>query len=655
MSQTIKSGIFHENMNPAVRPQDDLFRFVNGTWLSTKEIPVDRASDGQFYRLHEEAQKQVRAIIEELANSQPESGRVAQKIGDLYRSFMNEQRIEELGITPIKKDLDCALSVSSVTEFIALMGELEARGNGGLFYTFISSDAHNSTVNIAHIGQSGLSLPDEAYYRDEQFAQLVTALQEHICRMFELANISDPAGHAARVVSLETAIAGHHWDQVKERDVDLTYNKLTFAELTQLTPAFDWALWMRSTQMPEAVLANVVVAQPSYFEGINQLLRDFDAASWSSWLTWHLLSGSAAYLSSEFVGQNFSFYGTTLSGTPELRERWKRGVSLVEGSLGEAIGEIYVQRHFSQAAKQRMKVLVGNLIEAYRQDIALLDWMSQETKEKAFAKLDSFTPKIGYPDKWRDFGALVITPDDLIGNLAAITKYYQDYEFAKIGAPIDRLEWHITPQTINAYYNPRMNEIVFPAAILQPPFFDLEADDAVNYGGIGSVIGHEIGHGFDDQGSKYDGDGNLENWWSESDRVEFEKRAKNLIEQFDVLRPALAPDVHVNGALTIGENIGDLGGLSIAYKAYQIALNGASAPVLDGLTGDQRFFIGYAQIWCAKQRPEEIRRRISSDPHSPEEFRTNQIVRNCDPFYKAFDVGSGDNMYLSPDQRVQIW
>jgi len=407
--------------------------------------------------------------------------------------------------------------------------------------------------------------------------------------------------------------------------------------------------------MPEAVLANVVVAQPSYFEGINQLLRDFDAASWSSWLTWHLLSGSAAYLSSEFVGQNFSFYGTTLSGTPELRERWKRGVSLVEGSLGEAIGEIYVQRHFSQAAKQRMKVLVGNLIEAYRQDIAALDWMSQETKEKAFAKLDSFTPKIGYPDKWRDFGALVITPDDLIGNLAAITKYYQDYEFAKIGAPIDRLEWHITPQTINAYYNPRMNEIVFPAAILQPPFFDLEADDAVNYGGIGSVIGHEIGHGFDDQGSKYDGDGNLENWWSESDRVEFEKRAKNLIEQFDVLRPALAPDVHVNGALTIGENIGDLGGLSIAYKAYQIALNGASAPVLDGLTGDQRFFIGYAQIWCAKQRPEEIRRRISSDPHSPEEFRTNQIVRNFDPFYKAFDVGSGDNMYLSPDQRVQIW
>ena len=655
MSKDLKSGIFLDYMKPDVRPQDDLFRFVNGHWLETKEIPADRAADGHFNRLRELSQDQVRAIINDLSETVAAPGSNAQKIGDLYRSFMDEDRIEALGISPIQADLDRTLSVATRSEFLEVMGELELRGFGGLFYTYISTDARASDQNITYMGQSGLSLPDEAYYREAEYAAIRTALVDQIEAIFTLAKISDAKGHATRVLELETQIASHHWDQVKDRDADLTYNKRSFTELQAMMSAFDWKLWMGATQMPDRILAEVVVGQPSYFEGINVMLEKFDRDAWSSWLAWHLLSGAASYLSRDFVNQNFAFYGTILSGIPELRERWKRGVGLVEGALGEAIGEIYIQRHFPQAAKDRMQELVANLIEAYRVDIAALDWMSEETKAKAFIKLDKFTPKIGYPDKWQDYSSLEIVPDDLIANLAAIAKFGQEYQFSKIGAPVDRLEWHMTPQTVNAYYNPGMNEIVFPAAILQPPFFDLEADDAVNYGAIGAVIGHEIGHGFDDQGSKYDGHGNLENWWSESDRIEFEKRTAKLIEQYDALHPTLAPDVHVNGALTIGENIGDLGGLTIAYKAYQIALNGNPAPAIDGFTGYQRLFIGYAQTWCGKQRPEEVRRRVSSDPHSPDEFRCNQIVKNFDPFYEAFDVTEGDALYLPPVDRVRIW
>ena len=655
MSKDLKSGIFLDYMKPDVRPQDDLFRFVNGHWLETKEIPADRAADGHFNRLRELSQDQVRAIINDLSETVAAPGSNAQKIGDLYRSFMDEDRIEALGISPIQADLDRTLSVATRSEFLEVMGELELRGFGGLFYTYISTDARASDQNITYMGQSGLSLPDEAYYREAEYAAIRTALLDQIEAIFTLAKISDAKGHATRVLELETQIASHHWDQVKDRDADLTYNKRSFTELQAMMSAFDWKLWMGATQMPDRILAEVVVGQPSYFEGINVMLEKFDRDAWSSWLAWHLLSGAASYLSRDFVNQNFAFYGTILSGIPELRERWKRGVGLVEGALGEAIGEIYIQRHFPQAAKDRMQELVANLIEAYRVDIAALDWMSEETKAKAFIKLDKFTPKIGYPDKWQDYSSLEIVPDDLIANLAAIAKFGQEYQFSKIGAPVDRLEWHVTPQTVNAYYNPGMNEIVFPAAILQPPFFDLEADDAVNYGAIGAVIGHEIGHGFDDQGSKYDGDGNLENWWSESDRIEFEKRTAKLIEQYDALHPTLAPDVHVNGALTIGENIGDLGGLTIAYKAYQIALSGNPAPAIDGFTGYQRLFIGYAQTWCGKQRPEEVRRRVSSDPHSPDEFRCNQIVKNFDPFYEAFDVTEGDALYLPPVDRVRIW
>ena len=618
-------------------------------------IPSDRSSDGAFYALYQQAEAHVREIIEDLAASNSAPGSVAAKVGDLYGSFMAESEIEKLGLSPIQVDLDRALSIRDVKDFHQTLGDFESRGLGGLFYQYITTDNMASDTNIVYIGQSGLSLPDEAYYREEEFAEIRAAFLAHMEKMFTLAKVSNPSDRAKQILDLETKIAASHWDQVQDRDATLTYNKMSFAELAASSNGFDWELWLASSQTPRNVMDKVIVRQPSFFTGLGKLLSDFDLSAWSSWLTWHLLSSAASALSSEFVNENFAFYGTILSGTPELKARWKRGVSLVEGSLGEAVGQIYVERHFPPAAKTRMVTLVANLIEAYRVDIAALNWMSPETKARAFEKLDKFTPKIGYPDKWRDYSKLEITRDDLLGNLARVAKFNQDFEYAKIGAPVDRTEWLMTPQTVNAYYMPGMNEIVFPAAILQPPFFDLAADDAANYGGIGAVIGHEIGHGFDDQGSKYDGDGNLNNWWTDNDRIEFEKRANALIAQYEELHPSEAPDVHVNGALTIGENIGDLGGLTIAIKAYELSLGGKAAPVIDGLTGAQRLFMGWAQCWRQKMRPEEVRRRVATDPHSPDEFRCNQVVRNLNEFYEAFSVKQSDALYLPESERIRIW
>ena len=652
---TLKSGITFEHADPAIRPQDDLFRHMNGKWLDESVIPSDRSGDGAFYALRVKAEKEVFDIIEELSQHDHPAGSNAQKIGDLYRSFMDEDRIEKLGITPLVEELKAAASIQTASDFIHLMGDFETRGNGGLFYSFITTDHKDSNTNIAYIGQSGISLPDEAYYREEEYAVLRDGLAVHIEKMFTLAGLPDGKEHAQRVLALETQIASHHWDQVRDRDSLATYNKFSYADLKKLSEGFDWELYLEASKSPKKVVESVIVRQPSFFSGLGQLLGDFDAAAWSSWLQWHLLSGSAPFLNKALVEENFAFFGTTLSGTPQLRERWKRGVSIVEGVLGEAIGEIYVAKHFPPAAKARMVELVHNLLEAYRVDIQALDWMTSETKKKAFEKIDKFNPKIGYPDKFRDYSALAIVADDVIANIAATTKFQMEYEFAKIGAPVDRTEWHMFPQTVNAYYNPGMNEIVFPAGILQPPFFDLEADDAANYGGIGAVIGHEVGHGFDDQGSKYDGDGNLTDWWQESDRVEFEKRSSALIAQYEKLFPIETPDSHVNGALTVGENIGDLGGLTIALKAYEIALNGTSAPVLEGFTGVQRLFLGWAQVWRGKLRIEELKQRLATDPHSPSEFRCNQIVKNLNEFYEAFDVKEGDALYLPESERVRIW
>lgn len=654
----MKSGINLKHIKPAVRPQDDLYRHVSGAWIDSAEIPADRSSDGAFYELYQNTELQVHEIIKDLftsGTSGGEQGSVSQKIGDLYGSFMDETKAEDLGISPISQDLKSALSVSNANEFHKVLGDFESRGLGGIFYQYITTDNMDSNTNIAYIGQSGLSLPDEAYYREEEFEEIRSAFVEHVTKMFTLAKIEKPQEKALAILKLETEIASKHWDQVKDRDALLTYNKSTLAELQSSSPGFDWPSWIAASKTPAKIMETVIVRQPSFFTGIGEILKSFDSAAWSAWLAWHLLSGTATYLSSEFVNENFAFYGTKLSGTPELKARWKRGVGLVEGSLGEAVGQIYVAKHFPPAAKTRMVELVSNLIEAYRIDIAALSWMTCETKSKAFEKLAKFTPKIGYPDKWRDYSKLEITQGDLIGNLARITKFNQDYEFAKIGVPVDRTQWLMTPQTVNAYYLPGMNEIVFPAAILQPPFFDIGADDAANYGGIGAVIGHEIGHGFDDQGSKYDGDGNLNNWWTDSDREEFEKRANKLIAQYEELSPLEAPDVHVNGALTIGENIGDLGGLTIAYKAYQLSQGGKIPPVIDGLTGYQRLFMGWAQCWRQKMRAEEVRRRVATDPHSPDEFRCNQVVRNLNEFYEAFSVSEKDALFLPESERVRIW
>ena len=648
----LTSGIDISSLNPLVRPQDDLFRHYNGKWLDSYQMPEDRSSDGIFRKLHDAAEAQVREIIE----SSTGAGE-AQKIGDLYKSFMDTAAIAARGLTPITADLARIDSVTTLTEFISVMASLELRGIGGIFGAAIYPDAMDSDTNILYLGQGGLSLPDESYYREEQFAPIRSAFLTHVEKICALVGISDGAHVAAEVLALETLIAKHHWDQVKDRDATLTYNKFSRAELEALAPQLLFDTWATHAQVPAKAFESVVVCEPSFFQSVSELLGDFSShrSSWISWLKLNLVSASAAYLTDEIVLQNFDFYAKTLSGTPQIRDRWKRGVSLTQGALGEALGKIYVEKYFSATAKSQMQLLVDNLLEAYRISIIDLPWMSPSTKEKALEKLKKFTPKIGYPDKWRDYSSLEISADDLIGNLWRIAAFDHAYAIAKIGAPVDRDEWHMTPQTVNAYYNPLANEIVFPAAILQPPFFDLSADMAANYGGIGAVIGHEIGHGFDDQGSKYDGDGNMVDWWSDEDRRKFESLTSVLVKQFDALSPESTPDIHVNGAFTLGENIGDLGGLGIAYKAYQLALNGEQSPVIDGLTGDQRFFLSYAHSWRNKNRPEEVRRRIAIDPHSPDEFRCNQIVRNVQEFYDAFNVTEKDALWLAPDERVRIW
>jgi putative endopeptidase len=649
---SLTSGIDTASLDPLVRPQDDLFRHYNGKWVREYEMPADRSSDGIFRKLHDEAEEQVRQIIETSSGTGE-----AQKIGDLYKSFMDTDAIKVRGISPIVEDLAAIDGITNLHEFITVMARLEMRGIGGIFGAAIYPDAMDSNTNILYIGQGGLSLPDESYYREEQFASIREAFLDHVAKMCALVGIANGADLATKILALETEIATHHWDQVKDRDATLTYNKYSRAELETLAPHFLFDIWATNAKVPAKAFETLVVCEPSFFESISAMFARFDQDrdSWVAWLKLNLVSASAAFLTDDIVQQNFEFYAKTLSGTPQIRDRWKRGVSVTQGALGEAIGKVYVEKHFPARAKEEMKVLVDYLLEAYRLSILELPWMSDTTKQKALEKLKKFTPKIGYPDKWRDYSTLQISADDLIGNLWRIAEFDHAYAIAKIGAPVDRDEWHMTPQTVNAYYNPLANEIVFPAAILQPPFFDLDADIAANYGGIGATIGHEIGHGFDDQGSKYDGDGNMVDWWTDEDRTKFEELTGVLVKQFDALSPESTPDIHVNGAFTLGENIGDLGGLAIAYKAYKLALNGAESPIIDGFTGDQRFFLSYAHSWRNKNRPEEVRRRIAIDPHSPDEFRCNQIVRNVQEFYDAFAVTEKDELWLAPKERVRIW
>ncbi len=648
----LRSGITSDGIDARVRPQDDLFRHINGGWIARATIPPEYGQFGSFMLLRDNALKDLRAIIEDAAKQDAPAGSDARKIGDLYNAFLDEDRAEKLGIDPIKDDFAKIDAVSDRTALLRLISSLEPEGVGGPFRFYVSPDAKQSDRQTIYLSQGGLSLPDESYYRDEQYKEIREAFVEHVAKMFELAGRKDPAGSAKQVMELETRLAKHHWDRVKSRNQTLAYNKKDRAALDALTPGLDWAVYFEGVGAKD--VAEVIVRQPDYFQAMAKALQEVPLDQWKTWLAWHALDGAASYLNKAIVDEDFAF-ARKLTGATELPPRWKRGVQAVEGALGESAGKLYVAKHFPPAAKVRMQQLVNNLIEAYRRDIQSLDWMSPETKKKALEKLAKFTPKIGYPDKWRDYSKLEIRRDDLVGNIRRANAFEFNRDLAKLGKPVDRSEWGMTPQTVNAYYNPLFNEIVFPAAILQPPFFDMKADDAVNYGGIGAVIGHEIGHGFDDQGSKYDGDGNMKNWWTDADRGEFEKRAKMLIEQYNGFAPAQLPDKHVNGALTIGENIGDLGGLTIAYKAYKIACGDSPAPVLDGLTGDQRFFIGWAQVWRTKFRDAELLRRLTIDPHSPAEFRCNGVVRNLPEFYEAFGVKQGDKLWLPPQQRVRIW
>jgi putative endopeptidase len=524
---------------------------------------------------------------------------------------------------------------------------------GSVVGFYIGPDRGRPDRYITHLFQGGISLPDESYYREDGFGPIREAFVAHVGRMFELAGLGDAESRAQRVMELETRIAAHHWDRVRCRDTRATYNRMAVDAIQELIPPFDLAAWATAAEVPDEALAEVIVSQPSYLEGLATVLVDDELDAWRDWLRWQIVHAAAPYLSASFVQENFEFYGKTLSGTDELRPRWKRGVGFVEGAMGEAIGKIYVASEFPAAAKDRMSELIGNLIGAYRESIQSLEWMSEATKQRALEKLALFTPKIGHPEKFKDYSALETDATDLVGNARRALSTSMDRELDKLGKPIDRDEWYMTPQTVNAYYNPTMNEIVFPAAILQPPFFDPDADDAVNYGAIGAVIGHEIGHGFDDQGSKYDGTGALNDWWTDDDRTAFDKLAAALIEQYEQLSPEGADGQKVNGALTIGENIGDLGGLGIAYKAFR--RSGPSDDAIDGLTPDQRFFLSWAQAWQAKVRPAEVVRRLTVDPHSPPEFRCNQTVRNIDAFYEAFDVQPDHELWLEPADRVSIW
>ena len=653
----LTSGIDIAELDERVRPQDDMFRHVNGQWIDRTPLPEDRARYGSFAVLAENAETAVRDII--TGTDAPAPGSFAkteaEKVAALYASFMDVERIDALGAAPIQPDLSRALGTGSIDELVRVTAELEREGVGGFVGMYIDNDPGNPERYIPMIMQSGIGLPDESYYREAQFAEIRDAYVAHIERMFALVGVDDAADRAARVFALETDIAAKHWDKVSSRDIQKLYNLRTFAELEALTPGFSWHGYLTAMGADPAGFSEVVVGMPDAIQGLTDLLREERLADWQAWLAWRIVAGSAALLSQEISQANFAFYGTTLTGTPEQRDRWKRGVSFVEGAMGEAVGRLYVERHFDEGAKAEMDVLVEHLIEAYRDSIQELTWMGPETKQRALDKLDKFTPKIGYPVKWRDYSTLDADAGDLLGNSRRVAVYEFNRELGKLGKPIDRDEWFMVPQTVNAYYNPGFNEIVFPAAILQPPFFDKHAEAAANFGAIGAVIGHEIGHGFDDQGSRYDGDGKLTDWWTEDDRAAFEQLTGALIDQYNELSPEGADGQKVNGELTIGENIGDLSGLEIAWKAYQRSLAGAESPVIDGLTGAERFFLAWAQAWQQKSRPEETVRLLTIDPHSPNEFRCNQILKNLDAFHEAYATEPGDALWLDPEDRVSIW
>ena len=647
------------------RPQDDFYRFINGQWLATHKIPADRPMDGIFNQLHDQSELWEKEIAED-ASLGKISGHNAELIAHLYGTFMDEEAVETAGYSPIAGKLERLRSVSTHLDLARLMGTFRYEGIGGLFGSYVGTDAHNSSRHQLDIYQSGISLPDEAYYREEQHRPILEAWEAYVATLFTLVGIDQEqaAEHAHAVKELETQIASFHRDAVSNRDPLLADHPMTWKELCSSYPSFPWEEWAVSAHLPIDKVDTLNVSQPEFLEHATALWSQTDLETLKLWMEHSLIDEYAMLLSSEFIEASFNFHGRALSGTEELRPRWKRGLSLVSSLLGEAMGEIWVSRHFPPENKATMDELVHSLLKAYHQALSTCDWMGEETRVEALKKLSTFTPKIGYPDRWIDYSPLSVESLSLVDTVEAATRFHVQRRWDKLGGPIDRTEWHMTPQTVNAYYDPTMNEIVFPAAILQAPFFDPKADDASNFGAIGAIIGHEIGHGFDDQGSRFDAEGNLENWWTEEDRARFEERTKRLIEQYDALTPrdleGEEPALHVNGALTLGENIGDLAGLSIAWQAYVSRLNKKgitpeTAPVIDGLTAAQRFFASWARGWRTAIRREFAKQLLSIDPHSPAEFRCNQVVANMDSFAEAYDLAPDDALWIAPNERVHIW
>ena len=650
---TLDLPVTHD-FDPTVRPQDDLFGHVNGSWSATVEIPDDRAVYGSFDMLRDEAEVNVHTLIEEAAAADAPEGSEQRKIGDLYASFMAQDAIEAAGVSSLEPLLAQIDQVTDEDALVRLFGELAPQGIGGPLGFGVTVDRGNPQRYLMHMVQSGLGLPDASYYRLEEHAETRGHYEAFVSRMLGLAGLGGDA-EAVAIVGLETKIASAHWERTAVRDAVKTYNLKTAAEVIALMPSAP--LLFAAAGLSEQGWSEVCVMQPDVVEAVTTLLDEVELETWQLYLRWRVLTSYAPYLTQEIVEANFDFFGRTLTGAPMVRERWKRGVGFVEGVMGEAVGKLYVERHYPAAAEAKMAELVDNVLEAYRLRIGELEWMEQATRERALRKLAAFRPKIGQPVKWRDYSALEVRADDLIGNVLRASAFGFAYNVDKLSGPVDRDEWHMTPQTVNAYYNPPMNEIVFPAAILQPPFFDADIDPAYNYGAIGAVIGHEIGHGFDDQGSRYDGDGTLRDWWTESDRAAFDVKVNALIEQYDGFSPRELDDSHtVKGAMTVGENIGDLGGVAVAHHAYRLSVqaSGGEAPVIDDLTGDQRFFIGWALAWRVASREAEAIRRLNVDVHSPPEFRVN-VVRNIDAFHEAFDTQPGDGLWLAPDERVAIW
>ncbi|PTB89479.1 peptidase M13 [Pseudidiomarina aestuarii] len=651
--QALTSGLRMEAFDTSVRPQDDLFSYVNGTWVKETEMPADRSRIGSFTELRDENQERLRGIIEAAAAANPEPGSNEAKIGDFFNSYTNVELRDQLGVTPIAADLEAIAQLQDHNAIAAHFAKLAQMGVGSPFGFYVYPDAKNPGINAIYMSQSGLTLPDRDYYlsEDEKFVEIRAQYKDYLIDILELAGYASAAEAADAIMALETDIATAHWTRVESRNADNTYNKKSMDELTELFGDFNFGAFTEAAGL--ATLDEAIVRQPSYFETFGDMFDDVSVDTWKHYMALKVVNRYASALTTEMSDRRFEFFGKVLQGTPEQEPLWKRGVSATDSALGEVLGQLYVAEYFPPAAKARMEELVANLITAYGESIDNLEWMTEETKQKAQEKLSKFTPYIGYPSEWRDYSDLVVAADDLVGNYKRSAQFEFNDNLSKIGKPVDEEDWGMTPQTVNAYYSPVRNEIVFPAGILQPPFFDMKAEDAVNYGGIGAVIGHELGHGFDDQGSKYDGDGNLNSWWTEQDRAAFDERGTMLANQYSEYEPI--EGLKMNGRLALGENIGDLAGLTIAYKAYVDSLNGEPSPVLDGFTGEQRVFLGWAQVWKNKAREEAIRQQVAVGPHSPAEFRVNGTVVNIPAFYEAFDVQEGDDLYVAPEQRVTIW